>query len=389
MRAFRSQYLKMASLQLGRTLIQRNGRDVYIIAEIGQNHQGSLEVAKLMIKEARDAGCNCVKFQKSCLEEKFTKSALRRTYNDFNSWGKSYGEHKAFLEFSFEQYLELKEYSRSIGIDFTASAMDEVSLYQLDLLNVPFIKIGSGDANNFPLLEKAAKLQRPIIISTGMQTATTIERIKRIMSDAKKSNYGIMHCVSSYPTKPEDCQLNKISWLRQIFPHLVIGYSGHEVGIQITQAAVLIGARVVERHFTLDNSLKGSDHKCSLEPRDMKQMVLDLKNLMSSSIIDRPLTSSEVFSLLGNTRDVIKALQICNNGKIIEDCEINCRKKLGKSLVTKKALNPGHVICRDDLKVKVSEPNGIWAEYIDEVVGLQLLQYIDADYPLLWEYVRK
>ncbi|XP_075147034.1 N-acetylneuraminic acid synthase isoform X2 [Haematobia irritans] len=351
----------MGSLQLGTSCIQRDGSHVYIIAEIGQNHQGSLEIAK--------------------------QSALRRKYDGANSWGRTYGEHKAFLEFSLEQYLELQQYSNSLGIDFTASAMDEVSLAQLNDMDVPFIKIGSGDSNNFLLLEKAAKLKIPILISTGMQTSKCIERIVQIMRKAKKTNYGILHCVSSYPTKPEDCQLKRISLLRAQYPHVVIGYSGHEIGLEISKAAVLMGARIIERHFTLDNTLKGSDHKCSLQPKDMSILVSDIKELMSNSITKTAFSSFEIISILGDSSDVKDSLNDCDEYKVLAPCEISCRNKLGKSLVAKRILNTGHVISADDIKVKVSEPHGIWAEHLDDVIGKQLLIQIEADEPLQWEHI--
>lgn len=253
-------------------------------------------------------------------------------------------------------------------------------------MNVPFIKIGSGDANNFPLLKKAAMLKRPLVISTGMQTANTIEKIVKIMNNAKKSNFSILHCVSSYPTEPHDCQLMRISWLMQKYPNVVIGYSGHEEGIEISKAAVLLGARIVERHFTLDNNQKGSDHKCSINPTSMAQLVTGIKQLMDIPLVRNDLTKSEIINLLNESKDVKEALKDCNDEKHIAHCETSCRQKLGKSLVAAKPLNTGHTISAGDLNVKVSEPNGIWAEYIDEVIGLELSRSIGNDEPIMWQH---
>ncbi|XP_073847590.1 N-acetylneuraminic acid synthase [Musca autumnalis] len=379
----------MVGLQLGQSLLHRDGQKVYFIAEIGQNHQGNLDVAKRMIQEAWKAGCDCVKFQKSCLNEKFTKSALQRKYDGANSWGKTYGEHKAYLEFSIHQYRELQQFSQTLGIEFTASAMDEVSLSEVDSLDVPFIKIGSGDANNFPLLEKAATLKTSLVISIGMQTLNTVERIVHIMEKAKKTNFALMHCVSSYPTEPQNCELLRIRWLKEKYPNLVIGYSGHEIGIEISKAAVLLGARIIERHFTLDKNQKGSDHKCSLEPWEMKNLISairDMHPIMDSTIC---LKISDIISLLHESPDVKNALKSCANEKTIMPCEINCRNKLGKSLVAVKNLNIGHIISSPDLCVKVSEPNGISAEYIEDVIGLQLSENVIVDDPLLWHCINK
>ncbi|XP_046805644.1 sialic acid synthase [Lucilia cuprina] len=384
----------MVSLNLGETLVTRDGNKVYFIAEIGQNHQGCLELAKKMILKAKKIGCDCVKFQKSCLEAKFTESALSRPYDSIHSWGKTYGEHKEYLEFDIKQYHELQCFCKEIGIDFTASAMDEVSLEQLDMLNVPFIKIGSGDANNFPLLEKAAKLERPLVISTGMQTMETIERIVEIMKNAKKTNYALMHCVSSYPTEAKDCQIKMITNLKNKFPHCVIGYSGHELGVDISKAAVLLGARIIERHFTLDKKQKGSDHKCSLEPSEMAKLIEDVSELMLNfKSNQQDLLDEEIIALLPKTSSIKEALDSFdpNDGeeRCILSCEMNCREKLGKLIVASQDLKAGHIINIEDLSIKVSEPNGISAEFIDNVVGSELSDDIERDNPITWDIIIK
>lgn len=217
---------------------------VFVIAEIGQNHQGNIEIAKQMISEAKAAGADCVKLQKSCLSEKFTKNALQRQYDGPNSWGKTYGEHKEFLEFNVDQYKSLQKFANELDIIFTASAMDIQSLCVLESLNVPVIKIGSGDANNIPLLVKAAQMATPLIISTGMQDETMVRRIVQIMDSYKKTNYCLLHCVSAYPTAPSDVNLRLLSAYREYFPNICIGYSGHEQGTAISTAAVLFGAKV-------------------------------------------------------------------------------------------------------------------------------------------------
>lgn len=199
-----------------------------------------------------------MKFQKSHLASKFTAAALARPYNGPNSWGQTYGQHKTHLEFTIEQYVQLKAYADEVGILFSASAMDQISLRQLAALPLPFIKIGSGDANNFQLLREAARLvDTPLVISTGMQTTATIRRIVEIMLAAAaagngKQNFCLMHCVSAYPTRPEWAGLQTIQLLRKWFPTVCIGYSGHEqesVGISV--AAVACGA-VVRKIFNFN-----------------------------------------------------------------------------------------------------------------------------------------
>lgn len=155
----------MSSFKIADAII--GSQRTFVIAEIGQNHQGDITIAKRMIAKAKSIGADCVKFQKSCLKEKFTLAALERPYNSINSWGKTYGEHKQNLEFSIDQYKVLQNFASELDIIFTASAMDIQSLQDLVNLDVPVIKIGSGDANNIPLLTKAAKCPVPLIISTG------------------------------------------------------------------------------------------------------------------------------------------------------------------------------------------------------------------------------
>lgn len=222
---------------------------IFVIAEIGQNHQGNIETAKQMIAEAKAAGADCVKFQKSCLSEKFTKTALQRIYDGPNSWGKTYGDHKEFLEFNIEQYKLLQQYANELDIVFTASAMDIQSLRDLYDLNVPVIKIGSGDANNIPLLIEAAKLDTPLIISTGMQDEKMIRRIAQIMDEHDKTNYCVLHCVSAYPTIPKDVNLRLLSTYHHYFSDICLGYSGHEQGVGISTAAVLFGAKVIFQKY--------------------------------------------------------------------------------------------------------------------------------------------
>ncbi|XP_033166128.1 sialic acid synthase [Drosophila mauritiana] len=352
---------------------------VYIIAEIGQNHQGCVETAKKMIWEAKKAGCHCVKFQKSDLPAKFTRSALDREYTSDHAWGKTYGEHKEYLEFSKDQYLQLQAHCKELNVDFTASAMDERSLEFLADLNVPFIKIGSGDANNFPLLKKASNLNLPLVISTGMQTMQTVDRIVQTMRESGKEDYALMHCVSSYPTDPEDCSLQLISVLKRRFPNVDIGYSGHELGVVISQAAVLLGARIVERHFTLDKSQKGSDHRCSLEPQELKALTTAITNFKLSSV---PMSPEVIVQKLNGGEELEAALQHVES-KTILPCELPCRNKLGKSIVAARNLNKGYRLQLADMAIKVSEPTGLTAEDYLDLVGKELADNIGEDEPIL------
>ncbi|XP_073699093.1 N-acetylneuraminic acid synthase a [Garra rufa] len=323
----------------------------FIIAEIGQNHQGDIEIAKKMIKMAKDCGADCAKFQKSELEFKFNKKALERPYTSKHSWGKTYGEHKRHLEFSHEQYRELQQYAKEVGIFFTASGMDEMAVEFLHELNVPFFKVGSGDTNNFPYLKKTAQKGRPMVVSSGMQSMETMRRVYETVKEHNQ-NFCILQCTSAYPLEAEDVNLRVIAEYQKEFPDIPIGYSGHESGISITVGAVALGAKVVERHVTLDKKWKGSDHEASLVPEELKELVRSIR------LVERALGTGV---------------------KRMLPCEVPCHDKLGKSVVAKTAIPKGTELTLDMLAVKVAEPKGVAPEDIFQLVGKKVTIDIEED----------
>ncbi|XP_057658886.1 sialic acid synthase [Diorhabda carinulata] len=337
----------------------KTSKNTFIIAEIGQNHQGNIEIAKKLIKIAKDCGADCVKFQKTDLKEKFNNKALLRPYNSPHSFGKTYGEHKQFLEFSKDDYRELKYFANKVGILVTASAMDVKSLEFLIDLEVPFIKIGSGDANNFILIEKAAKTAIPLVISTGMQNFVTVKQVYHLVSKYHK-NFVFLHCVSAYPTPIEDINLNVINLFKSTFPDILIGYSGHELGTHISVAAVALGAKVIERHLTLNKNQKGSDHACSLDPVEFRSLVTNIRNVEAA--MGRP----------------IKEFQIS---------EKPCYEKLGKTLVYTKRLKSGHKLENGDINVKVAEPKGIDGAEMAKIIGKKLLIDVLEDESILFNHL--
>ncbi|CAG2165475.1 unnamed protein product [Oppiella nova] len=259
------------------------GEECLVVAECGQNHNGDVNIAMKMISESKHTiHANCVKFQKSDLKSKFNVKALRRPYDSINSWGPTYGEHKRFLELTDEQFLYLKDYAKNEDILFTASAMDSKSLEFLAQIDVPFIKIGSGDVDNYPMLEKAAKYDKPLFVSTGMHDLEVVKTVYNLITPINK-RLCLLHCVSAYPTPFEDINLQVITDYKNLFPSAVIGYSGHELGTEVSVGAVALGAKVLERHLTLDKTMKGTDHSCSLEPQEFAQMVTQIRNLEAST----------------------------------------------------------------------------------------------------------
>uniref|UniRef100_A0A3Q3ESK4 N-acetylneuraminate-9-phosphate synthase n=1 Tax=Labrus bergylta TaxID=56723 RepID=A0A3Q3ESK4_9LABR len=331
----------------------------FIIAEIGQNHQGDIEIAKKMIQMAKDCGADCAKFQKSELEHKFNKKALERKYETKNSWGKTYGEHKRHLEFSHEQYRELQSYAEEVGIFFTASGMDEMAVEFLHELDVPFFKVGSGDTNNFPYLEKTAKkAMRGNLTSVGHDT------MRQVYKTVKKhnQNFAILQCTSAYPLEAEDVNLRVIMEYQKEFPDIPIGYSGHESGIAISIAAVALGAKVIERHVTLDKTWRGSDHKASLTPDELTELVQGIR------LVERSMGSGL---------------------KQMLPCEKPCHDKLGKSVVAKVQIPKGATLTLDMLTVKVAEPMGVRAEDIYELVGKKVTESVEEDQSVTPEVVDK
>ncbi|CAH2293546.1 sialic acid synthase [Pelobates cultripes] len=323
----------------------------FIIAEIGQNHQGDLAIAKKMIRMAKDCGADCAKFQKSELECKFNKKALERPYNSPHAWGKTYGEHKRHLEFTHDQYRELKKYAQEVGIYFTASGMDEMAVEFLHELGVPFFKVGSGDTNNFPYLKKTSEKGRPMVISSGMQSMETMRRVYNLVKSSN-TNFCILQCTSAYPLLPEDVNLRIITEYQKLFPDIPIGYSGHETGTTITVAAVAMGAKVVERHVTLDKTWKGSDHQASLEPNEFVELVRSIR------LVEKAMGSSV---------------------KRLLPCEVACHNKLGKSVVAKTRIPAGSVLTLNMLTVKVAEPRGFPPEEIFDLEGKTVKREIAED----------
>tara|TARA_B100000795_G_C22796375_1_gene439554 strand:+ start:1280 stop:2329 length:1050 start_codon:yes stop_codon:yes gene_type:complete len=297
---------------------------VFFIAEAGINHNGSMENAKKLIDLAKKAGADCVKFQKRTINRILTKEGLEKPYNSDNAFAPKYGDHKKFLEFSFEQFRELKRYSEEVGILMTASGWDEESIDFLYDLGVPFFKLASADLTNFPLVEHASKKGIPIIISTGMSNIEDIQEAYEIAS-VNNDNICIMQCTSSYPTKNDDINLRVIDTYKKLFPHAVIGYSGHEKGIAITLGAVALGAKIIERHFTLDRTMKGGDHSASLEEPGLTKLIRDIK------IMEEALGSSEKRRL---------------------SSEDSCFIKLSKSLVSNRKIFKDEVITRDMITTK-------------------------------------
>jgi len=257
--------MKIGAFEIG------SSSPVFIMAEIGINHNGDLEIAKKLIAAAKQAGCNAVKFQKRTIEAVYTPEELAASRE--TPFGKTNGDLKRGLEFSLEAYQQIDSFCKEQDILWSASPWDEGSVDFLKHFNVPYYKVAAASLTDAGLLKKINSTGKPVILSTGMSELSEIDKAVQYLD---KENLLIMHCVSQYPAAPENINLKAIQTLRERYG-VPVGYSGHELDTIISAAAVVMGACAVERHFTLDRKMWGSDHKASIEPNEMKEMIKNIR----------------------------------------------------------------------------------------------------------------
>lgn len=333
------------------------GHPCFVVAEIGNNHQGEFDVAKEMVDRAAEAGVQGVKFQKRDMEALLTREGRAAPYTGCNSFGGTYGEHRNALELSIEQMAELKEYSESLGLVFFASAWDEPSLIQILDLDVELLKICSADLVNVPLIRKYSAANIPIILSTGMSTLEDIDVALAEIRDHHREII-LLHCNSTYPCPEDQIGLPVMETLRERYG-VPVGYSGHEKGLGPSVAAAALGACVVERHFTLDKTLKGTDHQASLEPDELARMVTMIREV---------------------------EMAMCVRGKKVFPDEQAASKKLRKCIVFSRDLPAGHVLTEADLTTR-SPRVGVSPVHWDEVIGATLKRPVKHEEPVQWDVI--
>ena len=248
----------------------------YVIAEIGNNHQGSFEQAIKLIDQAIWAGADAVKFQKRCNKDLFIPSFYNSPYTNENSFAKTYGLHRDFVELKLDELAKLNDYCIQKGITFFATPFDFRSLEDLESLNLPFYKVASADIVHIPFLNKIAETNKNVILSTGH---SSYEDVNRALNCFENNSLAILHCTAAYPAPIESMNLNCIPELKNKFPNNIIGISDHENGIDAACVAYMLGARVFEKHFTLNRAEKGTDHKFSLEPIGLQKLVRNLRRI--------------------------------------------------------------------------------------------------------------
>ena len=297
---------------------------VYIIAEAGVNHNGSLDLACRLVDAAKAAGADCIKFQTFRAQNLVSRNAGKADYQKDTTGDGSQADMLTKLELSYDAFSRLKQYCEEVGITFLSTPFDLESAAFLDQLGVPFWKIPSGEVTNLPYLEALAKTGRPVVMSTGMCEMDEIESALRVLREHETSDIRLLHCNTEYPTPFADVNLRAMETMRNAFG-VEVGYSDHTKGIEVPIAAAALGATIIEKHFTLDRNMDGPDHKASLEPEELAAMVSAIRN------IEQALGSGEKTASPSERKNIAVAR---------------------KSIVAKRSIKAGERLTEDNLTVK-------------------------------------
>lgn len=344
------------TVKIGEKAIGR-GQPCFFIAEAGINHNGELTLAKKLVDIAVAAGADAVKFQKRDIDSLFTKKMLAKPYAGPHSFGETYGEHKRALELRDYDFFELKKYCDDRKICFLASGWDRKSVDFLEELGVEAFKIASADLTYTSFLEYVAKKEKPLIISTGMADMNEVEKAVNAVEQINQQII-LLQCTSTYPSQAEDVNLNVIRTYQEKFGPL-IGFSGHELGIAISLCAVVMGAVVVERHFTIDRTMRGPDQAASLEPQGLYKLIRDIRAYEKA------------------------------RGSFEKKClesERPIREKLATSLISSCRIPKGAVI-KDAMLTEKSPGTGIEPYRIKEVIGNKAKIDIEEDTTITEEMI--
>lgn len=325
-------------------------KHTYIIAEAGVNHNGNLELAYKLCDAAKECGVDAVKFQTWKTEKIVSRETATADYQAENTGDHNQSQFEMLkkLELSYDDFKDIQDYCQKIGIDFLSTPDEEDSLaFLMGDLNLPLIKVGSGEVTNIPYLRKIGSYGKPVILSTGMSTLAQVAVAYDTLVEAGAKSVTLLHCTTNYPCPFPEVNLSAMKTLRDAF-HCKVGYSDHTLGIAIPVAAVAMGAEVIEKHFTLDKNMEGPDHKASLDPKELKDMVASIRELevAMGDGIKRPNPSEQKIS------NVVQ-----------------------KSIIASRPISKGEILTEENLTVK-RLGYGLSATYWDIVVGLKA----DRDY---------
>lgn len=342
---------------VGKEITQES--DCFIIAEIGHNHQGSIEICKQLFKAAKDCGVDAVKLQKRDNRKLYTNEYFNTPYNSENAFGLTYGLHREALEFGEDQYKELKNYAEKLGLIFFATPFDFASVDFLEKIDVSCYKVSSADLKHIPLLKYIAKCGKPMIISTGGAKLPDLHRAYKAIKPINKQ-IAFLQCTSSYPCDFSELDLHVIRTYHNEFPEHIIGFSAHDNGIAMSVAAYVLGARIIEKHFTLNRVMKGTDHIFSLEPIGMRKLVRDLRRVK---------------------------VALGDGTKKIYESEKAAHHKMGKKIVVARDLPKGHVITEKDIAFK-SPGDGLLPYLAEAFYGKKLKVAIKEDDALDLKHIK-
>ena len=328
----------------------------YIIAEAGVNHNGQLDLALKLCDVAKKAGVDCVKFQTWQTEKIVTHKVEKASYQSGNTHDTKESQFDMLkkLEISHQGFRIVQDHCKKIGIDFLSTPDEEYSLaFLMNELNLPLIKIGSGEVTNIPYLRQIASYGKPIILSTGMATLAQVAIAYDTLLTAGAPSVALLHCTTNYPCPKEEANLRAMQTMKEAFK-CQMGYSDHTMGTEIPIAAVAMGAEIIEKHFTLDRNMEGPDHKASLEPQELQYMVDCIRNIEKAlgDGIKRPNPS-----------------------------EVEISKVVLKSIVAKVPVKKGDILTADNVTIKRAG-SGIPAAHWDMVVGTRALHDFDIDDPI-------
>jgi N-acetylneuraminate synthase len=333
------------------------GSRTFIIAEAGVNHNGEIDLAKELINEAKKANADAIKFQTFITEELVTSYAPKAEYQKKNT-SNDENQFKMIkkLELSFETFRELKNHADNQDILFLSTPFDLPSVEFLANLGVPAFKVGSGDMNNTIMLERIVAEKKPILLSTGMASLDEISEIFSFLVENGVNELLLFHCTTNYPASIDSLNLKAISALQKLF-NVPIGFSDHSLGIEAPKLAVALGAKAIEKHFTLNKNLAGPDHKASVEPEELREMVNEIR------ITERMLGSPNV---------------------IVNEVEKKTRIVARKSIVANRDISRSTIISREDLTVK-RPGDGIPPKNIDLIIGKIAKKDIQKNDQISWE----
>jgi len=345
------------SLTFGDTVVG-DGHRPYVIAEIGSNHNGDMDLCRRLIDAAAGVGADAVKFQSWSESSLIAREEYDRNL-DYDDKKKHFGSLREMVrayQFTPEQHALAQGWCRERGVGFASSAFSPEEADLLDGMDVPFFKIASMDVTNLPLIEYVAAMRRPMLLATGMATLGEIERVVSVIREAGNDDIALLHCVSIYPPDYESIRLLNIPMLRETFG-VPVGFSDHTLGTSVPLAAIALGACVIEKHFTVDKEMEGWDHAISADPDELRVIVEEGRN---------------VFASLGGRMRVVSA------------AELEKRERFRRSLVARRALGCGHVLREEDLTAK-RPGSGISPTELSYVVGRRLALDLEEDHVLRWE----